>query len=102
MRFAVPEFDYVDAVLEPRITRADREEDAVALERWLELGYPVPVALTSRHTAGDETLKAFVEADTTARYWLVHLACTFSPPQDRRLEQAWFTVGLERDDGEAP
>jgi hypothetical protein len=102
MRFPVPKLDYADVILEPRVTRADREDDTVALEHWLELGYPVPVALTSQRTAGDEALKAFVEGDTEARYWLVHLACTFSPPQGRRLEQAWFTVGLKRDDGEAP
>jgi hypothetical protein len=102
MRFAVPDLEYEDVVLEPRATRADREEDAVALECWLKLGYPVPVALTPQRTAGDEALSAFVEGDADARYWLVHLACTFSPPEGRRLEQAWFTVRLERDDGGAP
>jgi hypothetical protein len=102
MEFVVPDLEYEDVVLEPRVTRADREEDAVALEHWLKLGYPVPVALTPERTAGDEALRAFVEGDAGARYWLVHLACTFSPPDGRRLEQAWFTVRLERQDGGAP
>jgi hypothetical protein len=66
----------------------------------LSLGDPLSVALTPDFAADDNELRAFVESEAaSARYWLVHLACTFSPADGELLESAWLTVTLRREDG---
>jgi hypothetical protein len=96
----VPELPQVETVLAD-IGRATRGSASTPRELRvrLSLGEPLAVPMTAEFAAGDAALRTFVEGEAAiSRYWLVHLACTFSPPDDERLERAWLSVSLSRDD----
>jgi hypothetical protein len=101
MEVTVPELTPVPTVLtSTRSADRGRAASPPELRDRLSLGEPLALPLTPDRTGEDAALRAFVEAEAaTSGYWLVHLACTFTPADDERLERAWLTVSLERDDG---
>ena len=108
MEVEVPELGQVAATLRSRQrpTRgrpsdvSGRRAPAVELAGRLSLGEPVGVAITPDFAAADAELCAFVQAEIdAARYWLVHLACTFTLGDGDPLDKAWLAVELARADG---
>ena len=101
MEVQVPELVELDTTLAPAAATSRRGEvHPRELRARLSLGDPLSVALTPDFAADDDELRAFVEGEAaSARYWLVHLACTFTPADAERLESAWLTVTLRREDG---
>lgn len=100
MELEIPELPAVEAVLRSsgRVTRGP--STAVEMRGRLSLGEPVGVAITPEFAAGDAELRAFVEAEIgVSHYWLVHLACTFTPGDGEPLHKAWLSVELARGDG---
>jgi hypothetical protein len=100
MEIEVPALTQLAGVLEPdeRVTRGAQRPDPVP--GAVSLGVPVVQPLTADLASDDASLRTFL-ADPSWSFHLVHLGATFTPAEDAWFSQAWLTVGLTRDDGEA-
>lgn len=107
MDVIVPELAEVDVMLEPDMdeVRLRLGEGNVkrpsALHGIFTLGIPIVQPVTTALAGDDMALQAFlVEERAAARFFLVHLSCSFRPPKGADFEEAWVTVHLRTDDGE--
>jgi hypothetical protein len=98
IEFALPTAAPREMTLEPRVERAG--VPVAPLPRRISIGGPLAVPLDVERLADDDDLVTFVERETTADFFLVHLAATFIPDRDEPLEKVWLTVRLRRLDEE--
>lgn len=106
MDVSIPDITMVPVTLLPSADEAlmggdkPQKPPPDSLAENLSVGEPVAIALSPEWADRNEDLANFIRAEAeTHRYWLVHLACTFSPAKDSRIEGANLTCYLGREDG---
>jgi hypothetical protein len=84
----------LEAVQPKRLHPFDRIPEERLAGR-IEVGEPGAIPLTLERVGDDQELRHFLEGDSKDYdFSLVHLSCTFDPPEDEPFTEAWLTVVL--------
>jgi len=101
MELRIPELTEIPVPLhlELRTTRRRTGPSLGPIPGAVSLGIPVVRPADSDLVGEDATLRAFLaEQNSQWRFHLIFLGCSFLPG-DAKIQRAWLTVSLTRDDG---
>lgn len=102
VNFPEPAMQEVALVPEQRTVKGAAFVLPDSLKNCLSLGGAIVIALTPENSASDPDLRNFVIAEAGRfRYYMIQMACTFTPQNEEPFVRAWFQVMLTGQDGAA-